>query len=296
MKKLTTVTVGIPAFNEAGNIISLINDLLNQKQTNYKLRSIVVISDGSNDATDDLVKKLKSKKINLIKNLRRQGKANSLNKIVKKSTSDILVLLDADILISDSQFISKLIKPLIKKTAAITYAKVKEAESKNLFSSILLASMEFKRNIFENWNDGDNIYTAVGRARAITKSLYKKLFFKTSISEDSYTYLFAKTGNYRYQYVRDAVVTYQLPNNFSDHTKQSVRFEHSKIANAKEFNPQLVSQLYKIPPHLYISSFIKSVFTSPLLMVYFLIQLPALINGKTKAMTSDTWSIANSSK
>jgi glycosyltransferase involved in cell wall biosynthesis len=47
MKKNMTVTIGIPAYNEAANITSLLMALLAQNTPNFKLESIIVASDGS---------------------------------------------------------------------------------------------------------------------------------------------------------------------------------------------------------------------------------------------------------
>ena len=51
MRKKLTVTIGIPAYNEEANVRNLLVSLLAQKETNFKLQEIIVVSDGSTDKT-----------------------------------------------------------------------------------------------------------------------------------------------------------------------------------------------------------------------------------------------------
>ena len=51
MNKKLTVSVGIPAYDEEANIKSLLEAILQQRQENFILKSIIVVSDGSTDRT-----------------------------------------------------------------------------------------------------------------------------------------------------------------------------------------------------------------------------------------------------
>ena len=59
-----TVTIGIPSYNEAQNIGQLLESLLKQVSNSYILEKIIVCSDGSTDDTEQVVKKLESKRNN----------------------------------------------------------------------------------------------------------------------------------------------------------------------------------------------------------------------------------------
>ncbi|RLC37977.1 glycosyl transferase family 2, partial [Candidatus Falkowbacteria bacterium] len=79
---MTTVTVGIPAYNEADNIAYLLKDLLGQKQADFKLERIIVISDGSSDNTAEIAQKSGNKIIKVINGRIRKGVAMRLNQII----------------------------------------------------------------------------------------------------------------------------------------------------------------------------------------------------------------------
>ena len=81
--KRPSVIVGIPAYNEEANILFLLNSILAQKQQNFNIMEILVVSDGSTDRTIKLVKSLKNKKIKTFNDLKRLGKGSRINQLIK---------------------------------------------------------------------------------------------------------------------------------------------------------------------------------------------------------------------
>ena len=92
---LPFVTVLIPAYNEAQHIAATIQNKLNQDYPRDRLE-IIVISDGSTDGTDDIVREFSSQNVRLIRRERRQGKAAALNEAVRCARGEILVFSDAN--------------------------------------------------------------------------------------------------------------------------------------------------------------------------------------------------------
>jgi cellulose synthase/poly-beta-1,6-N-acetylglucosamine synthase-like glycosyltransferase len=89
------ITILIAAYNEEENIEETIKNKLDLNYPREK-REIMVISDGSTDKTDDIVKKYDSQGIKLIRQEIRSGKTAALNKAVPQVVGDILVFSDAN--------------------------------------------------------------------------------------------------------------------------------------------------------------------------------------------------------
>lgn len=298
MKKITkpSITVGIPAFNEQANINYLLKELLSQKTNNIDLKNIIVNSDGSTDNTAKEVRKVKNKKIILINNSQRKGRTFRQEQIMKKATSDVLVLIDADIQIKDKYFLEKISKPVIQRKADLTSAKVEELESENFLERILETSMKLKKYIFENINNGNNLYTCHGRARAFSKKLYKAIKFKNAVAEDAYSYLYCITKGMKYVYVGSTEVFYKLPTDFKDHQKQSIRFIKSQNDLSKNFGNKVVKENYNIPLSQLFFSTLKFSLKNPIIMTIYISVFTYL---KIKALflnTKITWEISQSSK
>ena len=90
-----SVSILISAFNEEEHIE---NTILNKLQLDYpkeKLQ-IIVISDGSTDKTDEIVKRYESECVQLIRQYPRAGKTSALNLAAPHAKGDILVFSDAN--------------------------------------------------------------------------------------------------------------------------------------------------------------------------------------------------------
>ena len=110
MKTNISVSIAIPAFNEAENIKHLLGSILSQKTRGFILKEILVISDGSTDETVRFARSVKDKRISVFDDKKRLGKSARLQTAFNAFRGDVLFLLDADIVITDSALLSKIIK------------------------------------------------------------------------------------------------------------------------------------------------------------------------------------------
>jgi glycosyltransferase involved in cell wall biosynthesis len=299
MININTVTIGIPAYNEQVNIKSLLNSVLTQNSDYFLLKQIIISSDGSNDKTVEEVRKIMNSKIIIIENSDRKGIARGLNQIISKTKSDILITLDGDISILDVNFLDNLIYPIISQKADLTSSSIKEKLPSTFYGKMILVSMLLKETLFEVFKSGNNIYTCHGLARAYSKKFYKSLYFPVSIGNDMYSYLKCIKEKYKYIYTPKAVAWYKVPQNYTDHKKQSTRFFKTISEQKKYFDPGLVEKETKIPLQDYLIAALKSLsvlIKYPIYsFAYFILQLYLrIISGKN--LVSETWNTAVSTK
>src|SRR6056297_3522152 len=108
------VSVIIPAYNEADIIEETLANL------DYRwIKEIIVINDGSEDKTLELIKKYIVKIINFREN---KGKGRAVEAGLKAARGEVIAIIDADLGESVRE-ISKLIEPIIKKNADIVIGK-----------------------------------------------------------------------------------------------------------------------------------------------------------------------------
>ncbi|OGV96423.1 hypothetical protein A2W24_04840 [Microgenomates group bacterium RBG_16_45_19] len=98
MKRLK-VTVGILAHNEETNINQALASVVKAKLVEIEVEKIVIVSSGSFDATNKLVRRWgrRDKRIKLLMQSRREGKAAAINFFIRQARSPILVTMSADI-------------------------------------------------------------------------------------------------------------------------------------------------------------------------------------------------------
>ncbi len=296
MSRILSLTIGIPAYNEQENIVQLLNSLLKQKHSKYLLKKIIVVSDCSTDKTDQLVKTIRSPKLLLIRNSYRSGQSASQNIILKRSNTDILILLNADIKITDPEFLNKLITPFVQdKKLGLVVPRNLCLHPKGVFANIINFSVELKNELFENWRSGNNIYTCRGTGRALSRQSYKKLTWPKIISEDAYSYLINKQNNYGYKYLTNTAIYYKSPTNFKDHQRQSARFLNNKIELMKLFPKNVIKDEFEYPENMYTSTLIKYFLKNPLYFFSYCL-IVFLVRVLPKPKLSVIWDTSKSTK
>ncbi len=145
-------------------------------------KEIIVVDDGSVDATYEVAKELGVKAFKFEKN---RGKGAAFRKGIEESKGDIIVQIDADSQFPPSE-IPKLIEPLLKKEADITFG------SRFLKSSKLEEDSVSKTNLIGNKVDsfltsifcGFKVTDVQAGFKAFTRDAIKKINFK----EDRFSY------------------------------------------------------------------------------------------------------------
>jgi biofilm PGA synthesis N-glycosyltransferase PgaC len=298
-KRLSTITIGIPAYNEEANIGVLVDALLKQKTTGYTISKIIICSDGSNDNTKKIVSGYKDKRIVFVDNKSRKGQAFRQNQIIEMANTDVLVLLNADILLVGKTFIDELIKPILSKTADLTSSSLGTTKPSTYLGSVFNMSFQVRNELFDIYQGGNNLYTCHGAARAFSKSFYRNFRFQDSVAEDAYSYLSCLDLGHVYSYCPNAKALIKWPDNIKDHYNQSVRFFRSKGVLARRFSAELISSAYSLPNLLVVKQLIKFFFRNPFyaatyVCIYLMIDIMTRLSKSES--NNNVWVISQSSK
>ncbi len=90
-----SVTILVPAYNEAACIAGTIENKLALDYPAERLE-ITVVSDASEDGTDDIVRRYADRGVKLLRTAARQGKAAALNEAIRHANGEIVVFSDAN--------------------------------------------------------------------------------------------------------------------------------------------------------------------------------------------------------
>lgn len=111
------LSVIIPVYNEVKNINEIVKRVLATKLA----KEIVIVDDGSQDGTRDLLQKLDGrKKVRVILHEKNQGKGAAVVTGLKAATGDVLLIQDAD-LEYDPRDYPALLKPIQEGLADVVY-------------------------------------------------------------------------------------------------------------------------------------------------------------------------------
>ena len=105
IRKKITISAVIPAYNEEGNIENVIRSVKKRKEVD----EIVVVDDGSTDATSAIAREFDGVKvISLHEN---RGKGHAMKIGAERSTGDIILFIDADFKNVDPSKIKAMVEP-----------------------------------------------------------------------------------------------------------------------------------------------------------------------------------------
>lgn len=271
MKKLLTISICIPAYNEQHNMDNILRQILLQKQKGFIIEKIIVASDGSTDNTVKIAREYENRGVKVIEGKDNRGQNYRQNEMISKTSSDILVLLNADILLKDDLAISRLIAP-IKKGVDLSAQWARPLEPRTFFERILYTGFKLKYFIYTRYKKGDNIYTCVGHMRALSRRLYSNVVFPTvSDGEDQYLYLTCIAGGYRYKYIHATNSYFKLPETFRDYKKYAKRIFQTQKKFGDVFNKQLVCSERSIPLSLRTRGFIYAFIKHPLHTILYVV-------------------------
>lgn len=248
MKKLT-ISIGISAYNEQANIANVITSFLYQKETNFVLKEIIVVSDGSSDKTVELVEKFGDDRLHLVAHSDRAGKAKRLNEIISLFSGDILILTDADVLPDDQFVFEKIVKEFNKdKKIDMVLANVRPLPAVTYFESAVNNFFYAREDQMKNFDFLSSIHGARGAGMALSKKVAKQIVFpELLIIDDAFIYLFIKKSGYKIAAAKDAVIWFRSVQTISDFKKQMMRYMKGGEQLNSFYTDQLIYQTSYVP-------------------------------------------------
>lgn len=242
-----SVTICIPAYNEQQNMDNILKQIFLQKQDAFFINKIIVASDGSTDNTVEIATKYIDLGVEVIDGKANRGQTYRQNEMIQKASSEILVLLNADLLIKDENVLSRLIAPILRG-ADLSAQWARPIAPRTFIERVLNAGFTLKYFVYTHHKNGNNIYTCVGHIRAFSKKLYSDVRFpNVSEGEDQYSYLACISGGYKYEYAHGNNLYFKLPDNFKDYVKYAKRIFQTQKKYGDIFSNEFIEKERKLP-------------------------------------------------
>lgn len=292
-----TVTVGIPAYNEEANIGRLLTTLSQQEETNFKLEKIIVVVDASSDTTEKIVRTFSSQKIKILTNKKRRGQIFSQNKIFSHTTSDIVVLLEADTYPQGQRFVHELLQPIITNPQiGLVHGNVQPLQSTSFVGKILERQVRSSHRYMIIAPDVEKWFSSGRGGRAFSKFVYTKLRWPSAVPEDVYAFLWCKKNDIQCAFQKTALSYYKTPQRFSDLLRERQKIQSGEKALKEHFPDGYFGKIYRKPRSYMLKPFLYFLFRYPLAFTGYCILKVRLYKNLTNRRFTDYWPTTYSTK
>lgn len=229
---MSDASIGVCAYNEGENIGKLLDALLKQKPGKFGIKEICVISSGSTDDTEKVVREYERKdsRIKLLTQKKRMGKSSAVNLFLRHARGEIIVLESADT-IPEEDTIRKLLEPFADDSVGMTGGRpVPVNDRKSCMGSIAHLVWELHHRM-------SVVRPKAGELVAF-RNIIESIAGDTAVDEAWVESLIYGHG-LRLVYVPGAVVYNRGPETVRDFVRQRKRIYlgHLHLKNKKNYSP-----------------------------------------------------------
>lgn len=212
------ITCGIPAYNEEKSIKRTILTILPQLNEKDEL---IVVASGCTDNTVEEVKSINEPRIRIIIQKERKGKVSAINIILKEAKGEIIVLCDADVIISKGS-IKRLVNHLKDEKVGATCGQVKSYSKNSFFDKVQDAGWIALNEQKIEENKKGVFYALNGYLMAIKRGIVEKINEKFLLDDSPLGWLIKQKG-YKIIYDPRAQVYVKAAQNLKDFINQKAR-------------------------------------------------------------------------
>ena len=210
------LSIGIMVYNEEANIGRLLRSVLEQCFIHAYLEEIFVVASGCTDRTEEIVRDFakQDKRIKLLIQPQREGKASAINLFLSKASGDIFILESGDT-VPKEDTLDKLVTPFRDPNIGMTGAHPVPVNSKDSF-------IGFTVNLMWSLHHKIALMTPKLGELVAFRNFVRKIPKDTAVDEASIEAIIRDAG-YELRYVPDAFVKNKGPENIRDFIKQRRR-------------------------------------------------------------------------
>jgi glycosyltransferase involved in cell wall biosynthesis len=177
--KLRKLSVVVPVFNERNTLVEIVRRMRAVELPDSIEREIIVVDDGSDDGTRDVLKQLGDSTVRIIMHERNHGKGAAVRTGVAHATGEYVLVQDADLEYDPDDW-PKLLNPILRGRTRVVYGSRFTGERRNMLFAHWIGNrfLSLVTNLLYN--------TTLSDMETCYKVLDRRLFDELSLSADRF--------------------------------------------------------------------------------------------------------------
>jgi len=286
-------SIGVIAYNEAGNIIKLLSALYEQKLSNAEIAEIIVVSSANTDGMDAMVSDFAQThpQVSLISEPKRSGKSSAINIFLSKAKSEICIIESGDT-IPASDTIEKLVIPFSNRHIGATGGRptpVNDEKTLMGYSVHLLWRLHHRMAM---------IHPKLGEMIAFRR-VFSAIPKDSAVDEASIESII-RSKRLQLLYVPDAIIYNKGPETWNDFVKQRRRIQNGHLWLLNKHNYKVSSQESNVLWNIFIQEIKSNPGQLPKMIIVILMEIYCRLLGSydyhVKKKNPFAWDIASTTK
>src|SRR3989344_1119935 len=269
MNTKSTITIGIPTYLAGEHLVTTLQSVY--KQTFYKRIDKIILAVDGNNLDENIVKRIRNIKLKVVCFPERKGQSTRINDIFKAANTDLLILLNDDVILKINA-IEEIIKAFTEKKSDLICTKLEPFPPKSVLESVLKVSHDLKYKIVGNIAEGDSFLICNGRLLGLSLRFYKQIIIPQKLwNNDAFIYLSAKVKNYKVSFINEPLRYFRDPQYLREYVNQTSKFQNSYNENTRFFKETSnIKKYYLIPISITIKAFFQTFYKKPFELVKYL--------------------------
>lgn len=248
LKRFPTVTIVIPAYNEASTITKTIKSIINLDYPREKLE-IIVVNDCSTDQTREVAEKIirnsRQYNIKLINKKTNEGKAYALNSALKIASGEIFSCVDADSFVKKDS-LRKLVPHLFNKNTAAVISSIKVINEKNVLGKVQRMEYFMVMLTRKIMSFIGTLYTTPGVLSIYKTDIIRNLggFDTECLTEDFEIAMRLRYNHYHVKMEPDSITYTKVPESPNLFWRQRIRWTRGFIENNIKYKKMYFNSKY----------------------------------------------------
>ena len=221
---------------------------------------------------------------------------------MRAAPSEVVVILNDDIRITDPRFIEKAVAPFFREAnVGLVSVNPQPLPPENFVQRGVAAGFRVYEEMRYAIRNGENEFTCDGKVLCVSKSFFDRIDIPENKADmgnvDAFLYFACRALGFHYRHVRDAFVYWKCPATVSDYVRWTIRNNADRHVLKRRFG-DVVEREYSLPRRAFLRATLREAVRHPLEigLMFFLGRYAQFMAQRASKSLKPAWDVIGTTK